>query len=490
MPVSNIRIIVAVIILSLFCASRTSIHEQVLLHSFRKVRQLSLHAPSEQNVIEGALEGIANKLQTDYGDRYAAYENNDEQKTSYDQLENTLVGIGVFPDFDPKTRETILYPLPHSPALQAGVKHGDILVKVDGKDIGGLSRDELSQKLRGPEGTKVTLTVRRREQPSNGENATLDLPVTRKMQMIPTVTGDRLKHDGTWDYTLETHPNIGYIALSSTFSHQTAVEVAKALEELNRHDQVKALIIDLRGNPGGYLDAAVDMCNLFLEKGNVIVTTQGRSSQQTVYAEGNRIWHKPVIVLIDHGSASASEIVSACLQDHKIATIVGTRSYGKGTVQEMFDLPLKMGTFRLTKAEYVRPSGKNINRHEGDSPEKVWGVSPDPGCEAGLSKKQVALLSRLRRLRAIVPENELPENTEALVSRLRINGESADNESETDVSEAGESNTDIVDDADTQKAGVKETDPKKNVVDAPSQPEGTSPYYDPQLDRAIQCIEH
>ena len=470
MPVSNIRLIVAVIIVSMFCASRTSLREQVLLNSFRKVRQLSLCATSEQDMFEGTLEGIANKLQTNYDDRYAAYENRDEQKKSYDQLENTLVGIGVFPDFNPKTRETILYPLPHSPALEAGLKHGDILVKVDGKEIGGLSRNELSQKLRGPEDTKVTLTVRR-EQPSNDEKTTVDLQVTRKMQMMPTVTGDRLKHDGTWDYTLETHPDIGYIALPSTFSHQTTVETAEALGELNRHDQVKALIIDLRGNPGGYLDTAVDVCDLFLEKGDAIVTTKGRSSQHTVFARGNRGWHKPVIVLVDHGSASASEIVSACLQDHKIATVVGTRSYGKGTVQEMFDLPLKMGTFRLTKAEYVRPSGQNINRHEGDTRENVWGVSPDPGCEVELSKKQVALISRLRRLRAIVPEDELPENTEALVSRFNdlVVGESVPDESGDDEFD-DESTTDIAD-------------------DAPSQPEGTSPYYDPQLDRAIQCVE-
>ena len=439
MPLSNLRIMLVVVLISLICMSRTTIREQVLLNAWHRIQQTAFLQPTEQDLFEGALEGMTAKLRSKYGDQYSAYENAVQQEKNRDNIDNQFVGLGVSLVPLGKSQGVLLFPLPDLPALKAGVQYGDLLLKIEGNDVTELPPSAISKKLEGQTGTKVTLLVRRTDT-EKVANQEVEVTITRARMHLPSVVGDRLKHDGSWCYTLETAPDIGYLAINKTFSDSTSVEVKQALEELKKLKDIQGVIIDLRGNPGGYLNAAVGVCNLFLNEG-AIVTTKQRRFSDTITARGTAIWDKPVVVLIDAMSASASEIVAACLQDHGIAIVVGTRSYGKGTVQEMMKLPLNMGTLRLTKSEYFRPSEKNINRgNKTDGDE--WGVSPNDGYSLGLSDRQTAVMYQIRNLRAIVPDGELGRWMDHLV-------ESAEG-----------------------------SDPDAELS-------GTAPYYDPHLDLAV-----
>ena len=505
MPITNIRIILIVMILSLVLASRTSIREQVLLNAYRKIQDLAFAAPSEQDVFEGALDGMTTKLRTKYGDAYSAYENYKDHEKIRESLENQLVGLGVSLIPLGKSQGVQLFPLPNSPALEAGIKYGDLLLEIDGDDITGLAVSDISKKLVGEPDSQVTLLVRHFDSEEEAE-----ITVTRGRMQLPSVTGDRLNRDGTWNYTLETNPDIGYIAIDRTFSDLTAVETAGALDELKKAN-VKGLIIDLRGNPGGYLNAAVGVCSLFLNEGTIVTTKQRRISD-TISANGSAAWDKPVVVLIDSMSASASEIVAACLQDHNIAVVVGSRSYGKGTVQEMIKLPLDLGTLRLTKAEYLRPSQKNINR-QGSAPESdEWGVMPNEGYQLDLSDQQALVTYRIRNLRSIIPGEEAGRQIDRLVQRVKegkmntadhsqlllddgsLAAELPVNIEETFDDETPENNeSDNLSQEQSASKTSNKTDTEKNAnVRDDAKPfvlEGTPPYYDPQLDRAIEYFE-
>ena len=376
MPTSNIRLMLLVIVICIACASRTSIKEQVLLHSFRKIQGLSIRSPSSQDLFEGAMEGMTEKLRTRYKDPYSHYENAEKQREINNKLDNKLVGIGVFMEFN-TDKSILLFPLPNSPAGRAGVQYGDTLLKVNDEDIANLSPNNVSEKIRGLEGTPVTITVRHPE-----HDMPISIRIVREVQQMATIVGDSLNTNGQRNYTLDTDTDIGYIALRDSFSKDTASELATALEKLNIRGNVKGLILDLRGNPGGYLQSAVAVCQLFLNKGTIVTVKRRDGSVKNTYtARGTPLWIKPMVVLIDHDSASASEIVAACLQDHHRAIVVGERSYGKGTVQENFELPMNLGTLRLTDAEYRRPSGKNINRFPDDTKDDIWGVLPNEGYE-------------------------------------------------------------------------------------------------------------
>ena len=218
--------------------------------------------------------------------------------------------------------------------------------------------------------------------------------------------GDRRKPDRTWDFTLEGDRTIGYVRITS-FGQRTAEELEKALRGLLAGG-MQGLILDLRDNHGGLLVPAVDVCDLFIASGE-IVTTRGRDQQvrQDYQARGQRtLPNFPMAVLVNGYSASASELVAACLQDHHRAVIVGERSYGKGTVQEIVELPPGFGALKVTVADYWRPSGKNINRPQkpeeaGNGAAKAeangdWGVKPDQGYEVRMDAKQLERLGRWR----------------------------------------------------------------------------------------------
>ena len=278
--------------------------------------------------------------------------------------------------------------MPGTPAYQAGVLAGDVILKIDGKATDQMRLSEAVDMIQGDPGQPISLTVRHEGVPDP-----VDLTIVRAEIKVASVLGDQRKSDdpSKWDYLYDKANKIGYIRITN-FGETTAEETRAAVEDLEKQG-VRGLVIDLRNNPGGLLRSAVEICDLFLENG-VIVSTKGRNHKDEVWTakpEGTLLLpaeKHPIAVLVNKYSASASEIVSACLQDHHRAMIVGERSYGKGSVQNIIMMEHDTSALKLTTASYWRPSGKNIHRFPdrkafeaaGINPDE-WGVKPDEGFE-------------------------------------------------------------------------------------------------------------
>ncbi len=261
-------------------------------------------------------------------------------------LQGNFDGIGV--EFN-IVNDTIcvVHPIQGGPSESVGVKAGDRIVKVEGKNLAGIkiSNKKVFEALRGKKGTKVKVSIKR-----SGTKELLDFTITRGEIPIYSI-----------DATFMAEPGVGYIKISR-FAAETYNEFRKAFNKLSKAG-MKKLIIDLRGNGGGYLSAAVDISDEFLSKGMLIVYTQGKASPKKVFkaTEKGSFENSPLVILIDEGSASASEIVSGALQDNDRATIIGRRSFGKGLVQEQIEIP-DGSALRLTTARYYTPSGRCIQK--------------------------------------------------------------------------------------------------------------------------------
>ena len=239
----------------------------------------------------------------------------------------------------------------------------------------------------------MQLTVRR-----NGQDEPLDFKLVRALIKVDSVRGYTRNADGTWDFLLPDQPRLGYVRIES-FGESTVAEFEAAMTNVTEH-HCAGVILDMRNNPGGLLKVAEDICNLFIPRGALIVSTRGRDGREArdCRATGAGPYQSlPLVVLVNDKSASAAEIVAACLQDHKRASVVGERTWGKGTVQNVIPLEGGKSLLKLTIASYWRPSGKNIHRASEDA--KEWGVSPDPGCEVKLDEKQALAWLKAQRRR-------------------------------------------------------------------------------------------
>ena len=245
----------------------------------------------------------------------------------------------------------VISPIDDTPASRAGIKAGDYIVKIENTQVQGKSLSEAVDLMRGPVGSSIELTVRR-----SGVKKALIFNVTREIIEVKSVKVDILKK------------NIGYLRLTS-FNENSAEQIEKEIKKLENKDELKAYILDLRNNPGGLLSQAIKISDFFLEDGEIVSTKGRRSSENRKWfaKKGDITDGKTLIVLINYGSASASEIVAGALKDHKRAILLGANSYGKGSVQSIIPLKNK-GAIRLTVAKYYLPSGKSISE---------VGVSPD-----------------------------------------------------------------------------------------------------------------
>jgi carboxyl-terminal processing protease len=259
--------------------------------------------------------------------------------------------------------------------------------------------NEAVELIQGKPGEPVTLTVLH-----ESAKEPVDVPITRAEIRVPGVMGDLRKTDNPneWDYFIDKANKIAYIRLVN-FSEKAAQELREAVEQLQQ-EGLRGLILDLRNNPGGLLRAAEEVADLFLT-GGVIVSTRGRNEKEKVYEahpEGTLLTPAekyPMVVLINKYSASASEIVAAALQDHKRAVVIGERSYGKGSVQNVIEMESNSSALKLTTASYWRPSGSNIHRFPDAKDTDEWGVKPNPGFEVPMKDEERAdyMLNRLER---------------------------------------------------------------------------------------------
>ncbi len=282
---------------------------------------------------------------------------------------------------------TVLAPIPHSPAFEAGLAAGDRLLAIQGKSTDGMSLDQAIQRLAGPSGEAVEVTVLRA-----GDEQAESLLLQRKWVRQPTVIGvhgDWSAEGGLW---CDATKRIGYVRLAS-FGRRTAGEFREAVTRLLTAN-ARGLILDLRGNPGGFMDAAIDVADLFIAEGT-LVSASGRHSpyQEWEAHEIGTVRNLPLCVLVDRDSASASEIVAACLQDHQRAVIVGECTYGKGTVQSIFELQGGQSALKLTTARYLRPNGEEIQRQDDEASPAAGGVQPDYVVE--FSQEERAQLAEL-----------------------------------------------------------------------------------------------
>ena len=245
----------------------------------------------------------------------------------------------------------VISPIDDTPASRAGIKAGDYIVKIENTQVQGKSLSEAVDLMRGPVGSSIELTIRRR-----GEKKALIFEVTREIIEIKSVKADLLDK------------NIGYLRLTS-FNENSAQQIENEIKKLEKNKELKAYILDLRNNPGGLLSQAITISDFFLENGEIVSTKSRKSSENRKWfaKKGDITNGKTLIVLINYGSASASEIVAGALKDHKRAILLGENSYGKGSVQSIIPLKNK-GAIRLTVAKYYLPSGKSISE---------VGVSPD-----------------------------------------------------------------------------------------------------------------
>jgi carboxyl-terminal processing protease len=400
MPRRNLYLLFALALISLACyvkadsayRSRYGQMSDTFIEALKQIDQHYIEPVEERQLFEAALAGMVEKL----GDPYSAYEPPQEALEFRQQLDQKFGGIGVEVTIDPSNRRlTVASPMIGSPAYEAGILAGDQILAIDGETTEGMDYEEARRRMRGEPGEAVTLTVLH-----PGQTTSQDVKLARAIIKIPSVLGDTRDKHGQWNFTLAEHPEIGYVRIVS-FGEQTVGELDAALASLAKR-RVRALVLDLRHNFGGILRTAVSTCDFFVNEG-VIVTTRGRDKKQnleTFRASGKaRFTSWPIVVLVDHLTASAAEIVTACLQDHQRAVVIGERTWGKGTVQNVVPLEGGKSALKLTVATYWRPSERNIHRSRDAKEDDDWGVKPDKGLEIGLSQEDQLRAAEGRRQR-------------------------------------------------------------------------------------------
>jgi carboxyl-terminal processing protease len=415
MPRRNVLIIFFVAVMTLLCYQRVehNPYARYLAFAFSQIDEQALERIPNDQLFEGAMNGLISKL-NEHIDENSSFISSKEAEQFRNGLEQEFGGVGVTIGMkpledDPKGPKRLMVinpPWPETPAIKAGIRVHDEITAIDGHPTRDLTMNDVVKLMRGKVGEHVRLDVLHR-----GEEKPIAMDIERDVIVVPSVMGDVPLANGKWDFRLAADPRIGYVRLT-TFGEKTVRELKNALTEM-RDKNVAGLVIDLRDNTGGRLDAAVDISEMFLKKGSRIVSIEGRdpdlNEKYDTTSDGPYSdW--PLAVLINGDSASASEIVAACLQDNHRAVVIGTRSYGKGTVQHLIPMEAGKSLLKLTAAMYLRPSGKNIHRAPGTKETDVWGVLPDAGFDIPLAKEQLERRYIERSRRDLVePPPAIPE---------------------------------------------------------------------------------
>jgi carboxyl-terminal processing protease len=316
---------------------------------FERVRADYVEKPDDSKLIESAINGMLTGL-----DPHSSYMDSKSFRDMQVQTRGEFGGLGIEVTMEDGLIKVVA-PIDETPAAKAGILANDLITKLDDDQVQGMTLNQAVEKMRGPVNTKIKLTIMRK-----GQDKPIEVSLTREVIRVRSV---RSQVEGE---------DVGYIRMTQ-FTEQTTDGLKKAITDISAKvgkDKLKGYILDLRNNPGGLLDQAISVSDAFLQKGE-IVSTRGRTAEETQRfnaRSGDLTKGKPMIVLINGGSASASEIVAGALQDHRRATLVGTRSFGKGSVQTIIPLGSGNGALRLTTARYFTPSGRSI---------QAKGITPD-----------------------------------------------------------------------------------------------------------------
>jgi carboxyl-terminal processing protease len=308
---------------------------------FERVRADYVEKPDDSKLVESAINGMLSGL-----DPHSSYMDPKSFRDMQVQTRGEFGGLGIEVTMEDGLVKVVA-PIDDTPAAKAGVMANDIITQLDDEAVQGLTLNQAVDKMRGPVNSKIKLTIMRK-----GADKPIDVTIVRDVIRVKSV---RSHAEGS---------DVGYIRITQ-FNEQTTDGLKDAINDLNSQlgaDKIKGYVVDLRNNPGGLLDQAISVSDTFLDKGE-IVSTRGRNPEETQRFNarpGDMTKGKPVIVLINGGSASASEIVAGALQDHKRATLIGTRSFGKGSVQTIIPLGAGNGALRLTTARYYTPAGRSI----------------------------------------------------------------------------------------------------------------------------------
>jgi len=370
----------------------------ILVDAIDEVERNYVKEMDRRELIEAAIEGVLDKL-----DPYSAYINPKQISDFRGTVYGEFGGIGIQLAPDPR-QLTIFSPLVGTPAYRAGLLAGDRIVEIEGQSTEGINIEEAIRRLKGKPGSKVKLAVIH-----PGKHEKVEVTLTRENIHVDTVLGDRRKPDDSWDFMLMPKEHVGYVRVT-VFTRDTAGELRTVLKQL-RTAEMRGLILDLRFNPGGLLNSAIEVSDLFISEGR-IVSTKGRNTPEQAWDAKKEGTFEgfPMVVLVNRYSASASEIVAACLQDHQRAAIVGERTWGKGSVQNVIELEGGKSLLKLTTASYRRPNGKDIHRFFDNKDQQEWGVTPDKGFELKLSDGGMEELILDRRQRDVVhPNHDQPE---------------------------------------------------------------------------------
>ncbi|MDC3000510.1 S41 family peptidase [Candidatus Pelagibacter sp.] len=310
-----------------------------------KINKEYVDEVNQSEAMDAAINGVLQSL-----DPYSAYMSPDSYKNMQTETSGEFGGLGIEVSMEAGVVK-VISPIDNSPAEEVGVKAGDYIVKIDDVQVQGKTLSEAVELMRGPVGSDIEITVRRR-----GERKALIFTITREVIQVASVKSE-IKDDQT-----------AYIRLTS-FNENSSKQIKNKIKEFKKNKKIKNYILDLRNNPGGLLSQAIKISDYFLENGEIVSTKSKRKYENRKWfaKKGDIIDGETMVILINYGSASASEIVAGALQDHKRAILVGESTYGKGSVQSIIPLENE-GAIRLTVSKYYLPSGKSISR---------VGVNPD-----------------------------------------------------------------------------------------------------------------
>ena len=344
---SIISILLSSLIIKPAYSSENEIYKKIDLFGevLEKINREYVDDVNQSDGMDSAINGLLQSL-----DPYSSYMSPEVFNEMQTETSGEFGGLGIEVSMEAGVVK-VISPIDDTPASEAGIKAGDYIVKINDVQVQGKSLSEAVDLMRGPVGSGIELTVRRR-----GEKKSLSFNIIRKIIQIKSVKADLLEE------------NIGYIRLTS-FNENSGKQIKKEIEKFEKNKNVKSYILDLRNNPGGLLSQAIKISDFFLNNGEIVSTKSRKISENRKWfaKQGDLTKGKTLLVLINYGSASASEIVAGALKDHKRAILLGENSFGKGSVQSI--IPLKNnGAIRLTVAKYYLPSGKSISE---------VGVSPD-----------------------------------------------------------------------------------------------------------------